>query len=705
MKVKIIKYRYLLLFVCFFLFLIGVHTFTKKGYEMTKNDWYEFGEIVGTYSVNDSFQFENTILNHSKELFYQIDQPVLELEQYYFVDLKAYQLSTERNRVIVKMYTFKDGELLETFELGLNSNYNVVYLNEDYDQIKFELSVYGSTHINLQSIVVRPITSFKMVNCDSYHFNSEKNSVFQGIVSGVRHENFKILSDEEVMERLEQGIYVEEYYGELIQYTIDDLVDWENSSITSRQHLLQLSEFTATIYYIELHKRTSNPIIIDKYYEMIEAFIDHYPYVSQENGLIYNDLAVAGRVYSWLWFYDYAEPYLEKEQKDKLISSIVYQGNLLIESHFNAKGTNHGLYQDLVYLQFINVLCGEYDITGSRNRVVQNINEYFDSAVSENGVHLEHSPNYHILMMDSINQVLNIYHQLNIDSTILEVKEYKMNEFLSYITKPDGNIPELGDTNILLNPYQSKYSLNLDLNVVYPSEGYAIFRDSFDADGTYVLFYNAYHSYYHKHGDENGVWIYRDGDIIREAGRNGYDYTDPFTRYSYSYWGHNSLIVNNVAYLEEKNIPNDYNYSGTYIESYNIDNSDLVSVIGVNERYPNVVHKRTLEYDKRRDVVTVFDQVTSEENNQYSLLWQLGDSITPVIDGKSILLYRNDQYIMMIDIEADVDFDIQFVYGQEEPNILGWYSENTNNPKKTYTIKVDMEQKDNVSMTTKFIFQ
>lgn len=129
---------------------------------------------------------------------------------------------------------------------------------------------------------------------------------------------------------------------------------------------------------------------------------------------------------------------------------------------------------------------------------------------------------------------------------------------------------------------------------VFPKSGYAIFRNDWSKEekATYVLFTAAYHVDYHKHSDDLNLYIYSNGEIITEAGPNGYNYKDPFTEYAYSSFAHNTLIV------DGKGLPRtDRQYEKVYLSDYEI-NKDKVEATGINLRYTGVEHSRTVSYMK-----------------------------------------------------------------------------------------------------------
>src|SRR5690606_4091756 len=116
------------------------------------------------------------------------------------------------------------------------------------------------------------------------------------------------------------------------------------------------------------------------------------------------------------------------------------------------------------------------------------------------GVHVENSPAYHIFVFKLFKDIISDYQQelLGDLSERFHLLAGRALRFVTYVLRPDGNLPPVGDTEQLptsdayremlgkTEAYkQFAYALSqggkgekpLQVNVVYPASGYAIFRD------------------------------------------------------------------------------------------------------------------------------------------------------------------------------------------------------------------------------------
>jgi len=644
----------------------------------------------------------------------------LDPDHYYYLDVQG-SVESDYMKVGIYLDTVHSGKRQQRYTIGISSVNNLIRIDEPYDEVQFRIFYMGVGSIEVNSIAVYEVSDFKTIPLESIEYGDL--SLVQR--KGTANHDITDLLLEDVPDTLAQ-VAADEWVSPVNHQLMSpgELFDLGNDP-QDRTYDLYVHGFSTCQSYLNLFAETGAPEVLLSYYSLVETWLDSFPYVSTANGLAYNDFATSNRVYNFMAFYDVAKDYLSDDQRQRLMTSIIFQANLLNEDHFNSRGTNHGLYMDMTYLAFLNYVHSPLiNASSGIEATAANMERYFILSVTEEGIHAEHSPSYHVNMVPTLTEVIGVLDRLEVDTSALTHRREMMIDYQTFLAKPDYVFPELGDTaahfrssyvpdptnqsgDLAMDPLiPCQYDSELPTDMVYPLSGYAIFRDDWAKcqDTTYVLFYNAYHSFFHKHSDENGVWIYRDGDIVREAGFNGYTYDDPHTKHAYSSWGHNSLIVNDTGLVEDKNVPNDYNYAGTYIDSFDVSDSQLVSITGVNARYKGVVQRRSLTWDKTADIVEVVDAVSSNTENTYTFLWQLAADITPIIEGDQISLFRDEALVMNVFLDSTQPFEISIVYGQLEPRVLGWYSDGVNNPLPTHTIVVDLAMSSDAVLTTSFVF-
>ncbi|MRG85079.1 alginate lyase family protein [Salinibacillus xinjiangensis] len=464
----------------------------------------------------------------------------------------------------------------------------------------------------------------------------------------------------------------------------------------------------------EAYRTTGNDNYIKKGYQIIQNWKAENPYTDPSHYMAWHDEGTARRLSALVNLFDSGKDVLTKRQQSNLFMIMIQHADLLASDHFYSENTNHGMFQDEALIGFSKYFY-EFPVMDDYYQLaVSRMEGYFDSLISKDFVHLEHSPSYHQTIASAIRSyglTINEFGDTGLANKFLS-RYQKMVDYATHVIKPDGTWPLIADTyenknnpsrNMWQeNPYYLYASTNGQsgempqvTNKVYPDAGYAVFRDRWTNtdQGTYVFFTAAYHTSYHKHSDDLSVWIYNDEDIISEAGPYSYLLTEPTTKYAYSSYAHNTLIV------DDKGLPRvDGKFNRTYIENYDLSNDKAPSVTGVNKRYDGVTHKRQLTYEKANGFIRVRDQISSDSSRNLKLLWHLAPNVVPSInnDNNKIVLKKDGQRVMEIDISGSVDPKIKSVYGNEDPIYKSWYFEYSKQTKglekvNTHTLIIEYE--------------
>ncbi len=213
-----------------------------------------------------------------------------------------------------------------------------------------------------------------------------------------------------------------------------------------------------------------------------------------------------------------------------------------LERSFNPRN-NHGYYAAMgqtVLGNGLRPLPGMVllEIQG-QHRIKQMVaDQFFDD-----GVHSEHSPDYHRMLLDSFELGIR---QGFIEDDSVKSRISKAAHALGWMIKPDGQLVQFGDSPGRLmatgkpshvgDPYTdflvSKGNMgehNPDSLRVFPTSGYAFVRspqprgrDDHES-ASYLAFAAAFHSRAHKHADDlNFVWSDRGQEVLVDGGRYGY---------------------------------------------------------------------------------------------------------------------------------------------------------------------------------------
>jgi hypothetical protein len=220
----------------------------------------------------------------------------------------------------------------------------------------------------------------------------------------------------------------------------------------------------------------------------------------------------------------------------QLFEAVRFHCQLLSRSSFFADHTNHGLYQALGQLaaarrfRFLTEFELVYKQASGR------LDLMFERSFFESGVHREHSPGYHLMILNSLLGARS--------AGLLSQETYERlrlaEEALGWMLGPRGTLATIGDTdyNELSTPPEQLGQFR-NPHVLHamsggqvgepPESGLRAYLDAgvvFVRDrrhGCYLAHAAAFHSRTHKHADHfTFVWWDRDEEVLVDPGRFGY---------------------------------------------------------------------------------------------------------------------------------------------------------------------------------------
>ncbi|MGF9891915.1 accessory Sec system protein Asp2 [Priestia megaterium] len=469
----------------------------------------------------------------------------------------------------------------------------------------------------------------------------------------------------------------------------------------------------------DAYEETKEDQYKDKAIGLVKDWIKKNPYPNGSNEMAFHDETTAMRLQYWLRLYILAKDKLTSSDEQLIVENMAKTANLLSQDDFHSTNTNHGMFQDislLAYAMYFEEADDESD--HYRDIALKRLVDYFTYVYTEEGVHKEHSPSYHFLVSNYLNKLVVWLKDLSPNHAKFFVDLFKKTEkYATYIIRPDGLFPPLCDTEskpVVNSSYRSLYKseeflyavhqgkagrMPVEKDAVFKDSGYAIFRSGWERKEkeTYVLFSAAYHTSYHKHSDDLNMHIYSNGDIITEAGPNGYNYKDKFTKYAYSSFGHNTLIV------DGRGLPRvDHQHEKVYIKDYQL-TEDYSEATGVNERYSGVTHTRNVRYNKQLEHITVRDQVASEDTHQYKLFWHVAPDLQVHVRDQIVELFRNNNKVAELEITSTTDVNIRAVREQTVPHVQGWVFPKMEAKKPATVLELDFSSgTESVEVVTEF---
>lgn len=198
--------------------------------------------------------------------------------------------------------------------------------------------------------------------------------------------------------------------------------------------------------------------------------------------------------------------------------------------------SNHGVYVALGEIALARRLAPLPGMDALYDQGRERIATVAARQFAADGGHLEHSPDYHRMVLDTFRGAMEAG---LIGDPDLRSRLETAEEVLDWFVQPNGELVQVGDTPATVmrrKPAGKGGSGKADARTlrVLPQTGYAIVRSDASGDrstesSSYLFLMAAFHSQTHKHADDLAItWYDRHHEILVDAGR--YGYVDPLPK-------------------------------------------------------------------------------------------------------------------------------------------------------------------------------
>lgn len=231
-------------------------------------------------------------------------------------------------------------------------------------------------------------------------------------------------------------------------------------------------------------------------------------------GFLWNDHAISGRVSTLikLWRLYRNHPNYAPDTGQRLVEHILRCRNLLAKDTQFTFNTNHGVMQNVSLLQIAAAFPGLPEEDRYRKLAVERLNRQLAFYVSDEGVVLEHSAEYHVLGIDLIGMSIKLLQTLGEPVPPRWSDLHRQAKgFLDVIRLPDDSLPMFGNTNSSPDfpPEQrnaqgeahSACAARQGMHL-YPVSGYAVLWSCGRHSTQTVMALSQFVGHGHKHADE-----------------------------------------------------------------------------------------------------------------------------------------------------------------------------------------------------------
>jgi len=318
--------------------------------------------------------------------------------------------------------------------------------------------------------------------------------------------------------------------------------------------------------------------------------------------------------------------------------------------------------------------------------------------VYDDGVQIELTSSYHWDALSNFKQFQEICRNANepLPDYFNETIE-KMYNYLAYTIRPDGygilNNDSDRDYNrkIILDAASEyhrddwKYIAsngatgtkpNNGPSIIFPWAGHLISRSGYDSDAHWSFFDIGPWGSGHQHNDKLHISVSAFGrDLLVDGGRFAYsgEVAEKFRRYAQGSQSHNVVLIDGKGQApgprvtdrplseEHFKITPEFDYAWNSFDKFN----DLEG---------RVSHNRALFY-VRGNFWIVVDHIETDRPRKIETLWHWHPDCVVRKEKNGVVSSDNDKGNLTIIPVGKSDWKVDFIKGQEKPEIQGWYSE------------------------------
>lgn len=355
-------------------------------------------------------------------------------------------------------------------------------------------------------------------------------------------------------------------------------------------------------------------------------------------------------------------------QATVLIDATLWHIDELHEERAFNPNNNHGFYTAASQLHLAKHGSPLPGVDALRDDGAARLRTMADRQFAPDGAHLEHSPDYHRMLLGSFERAVQ---DGLVDDEDIRERIQRAAEVLGWMVQPDGFLVQFGDTPATYMTIDDATSLDPHTLFILsdgrrgeaPSKELAVFRDGgyafvrspapqrpgeLAASG-YLAFSAAFHSRAHKHADDlNLVWYDRGTEILVDSGRYGYGdllptdsplrkkgfyYGAPERQYVEGTRAHNTVEMDG----EDQDRRNRAPYGSGIADAVQ---ADGVFDLSARVHHADYIHRRRVVYTPGRQLL-VKDAIFSQSpDSRSAVLWYNIDGSFELVEREEALAFE-----------------------------------------------------------------
>ena len=424
-------------------------------------------------------------------------------------------------------------------------------------------------------------------------------------------------------------------------------------------------------------------------YKIALDWIDTFIFKSTIKGFVWYDMAVGQRATKIAYLLHKA---LINNADEEIVIPLLIAADIhmieLMQKDRIAFHSNHGLFQMSGLLALASSLpdlrYSERCKTLSQRFIHRMLKDHFNS----DGLHKEHSPEYHIFMTNYLSQ-LSETEWLSEDQELTELARLSLS-MTEWLIQPDSHILPIGDSKNIPAAQRLRYTPKFTKATVkgFFVGGLGVSR-MFNEEGQpveHLTLAAQFHSRQHKHADDLSFHLSSAGEqLFVDGGTYSYNYDSRERKYVESTRAHNAIEIDG---LNTSRFIRDVYGSGIDIAesagrlavlsgkvhhlALNNPDTPYNKYTSSDRKKVNITHRRILVHDPGRFILVV-DLLDSKKQHEYVQWFHLHPKFSVISDGEGCFtaVCDADKKSAQIRILSDID-ETLIIKGQEEPDFQGW---------------------------------
>lgn len=485
---------------------------------------------------------------------------------------------------------------------------------------------------------------------------------------------------------------------------VAEKTDWDCYGRENRSWGFHLQAFDFMDPLLLEYRETGERFWLDTAVDIALDWLEvHSGPTSHDDSMAWYDMSLALRTPRLLSLLSHSSKYQDLRTKATILAEglLRHIDELGKDEAFNP-GNNHGFYTAAAQLHLTRFSPSIPGAQEAGEQGASRMKIMAERQFAPDGVHLEHSPGYHQMLLGSFERA--IQDGLIQDENIYE-RIHRAAHVLGWMIQPDGRLVQFGDTQETLLQHIGTFSADPETQflmsggatgqaptselAVFNDGGYAFVRSPAPKNAMeistagYLAFSAAFHSRAHKHADDlNIVWYDRGIEILVDSGRfgygklldadsplrsQGYYYESPERQYIEGTMAHNTLMMDGRDQSRRGRDP----FGSGFIEAKQ--DGQIFDLVA-RATHENYIHRRRVVYRPGQELKVLDSVFSQDENPREATIWFNLDGRFELVSSNSKVVFKR----LDGDEETNLEISgpgelIEPVRGGEAP-MRGWRS-------------------------------